>query len=138
QHVHRYGEKTALAPLDLVLLAAISERRVTAASHAVEELFVKEAARRKRLACGDLVDDGVHVDVAGEVDVDAAAADFRPGPGLLGLGVHDGVTLDLRDLGVLGPLAIEVALDAPAAADVFGAVDHVVVRPRLPVLLLLL
>src|SRR5690349_8535216 len=76
---------------------------------------------RERFAGGNLLDDGVRVDVAGKIEIKAAAAGFRPRLYLLPGRVEDGIAFDRGKLAVLEPLAIEVAFDAPAAADVGGA-----------------
>src|SRR5262245_37534910 len=120
-NVHRRGEQAAFAPFDLVPPLALAEDRVAATAERVIKLLEEIAARGQGFALGNLQNHAVHVNVAGEIEIQAAPFDLRPWPRLLILRVVDRVALDHRRFARLDPIAIEIALDAPAAADVRGA-----------------
>src|SRR5258708_3669155 len=124
QQVHGHREEAALAPLHFVLMRTVTESCGAAPGETVDELLVKLPGGEERLAIRDLHDGCIHVHVPGEIQVHAAPADLRPRLDFLRGGVQDGVALDHGDFARLGPVAVEIAFDASAAADVLGAVDH--------------
>src|SRR5579871_2040560 len=115
------GEEAAFSPFDLVALTSAAEGGVSAPGDHVGELLVEVLGGRKGFAGRNLLDHGVHVDVAGKIQVQAAAAGLRPRLHFLPGGVKNGVAFDHRQLAVLDPLPVEIAFDAAAAANVGGA-----------------
>src|SRR5438445_9591263 len=94
------------------------------------------STRYERLAGRDLDDDAVHVDVAREIEIETLAADLRPRQRFLITRVVDRIALDHRHFALADPVAIEVALEPSAAADVLRAVLRILgVGPGLRFLL---
>src|SRR5438067_11574608 len=88
--------------------------------------------RNQRFAWRDLDDGSIHVHVAREIEIETFPADLWPRQGFLIARVVDRVTLDHRDFALADPVAIEVALEPAAAADILGAVLRILsVRLRL-------
>src|SRR5262249_33653157 len=69
-------------------------------------------------AFGNFKNQAVHVNVAGKIEIQAAPFDLRPGTHFLILRVVDRIALDHWNFAFSDPVAIKVALDAAAAADV--------------------
>src|SRR5258708_229528 len=125
-YVKRAGEETTFAPLDLVLTRALSEECVAIAAQTDEHLLEEILSRRQRFAGRNFKDHSIHVHVAGEVQIHAAAFDFWPRLHLMRHHIKDHMLIVIpRDLCVFDPVAIKVALDSAAAADVRGTVNWV-------------
>src|SRR5438132_6614811 len=87
--IHRDREKAAFRPFHFVLPLALGERRVSPAGQYVNDLLVKVMPLDESLAFGNLPDRGIHMNIAGEVQIDAASPDLGPGLNLLSFRIED-------------------------------------------------
>src|SRR5713101_7334109 len=124
--VERTGEETPFAPLDFVLPWTFAKQGMAIATQTDENLLEEILARRESFARGNFEDHSVHVHVAGEIQIHAAAFDLGPRLDFLSGYIVNGIrVVNLRDLCVLGPVTIKVTLDASAATDIGGTVDGI-------------
>src|SRR6266536_1965593 len=130
-HVKWAGKETAFSPFNFVLARAFPEKGVAIAAQSDKDLLKKSLARRQRFTGRNFENHSVHVDIAGEVEIHAAAVDLRPGLNFVRDHIKDHMLIVIpRDLCVFDPVAIEVAFDAAAAADVCGTVDGILLLDR--------
>ena len=124
--VQRAREETAFSPFNFILARAFTENRVAIAAQTDEDLFEEILSRRQRFARRYFENHSVHVHVAGKVEIHAAAFDLGPGLYFVRHHIKDHMLIVIpRDLCVFDPVAIKVAFDAPAAADVRRAVNRI-------------
>src|SRR5437667_10106380 len=72
------GKETAFSPFNFVLSRTFTEKRVAIAAQTDENLLEKILARRQGLARRYFENHSVHVDIAGKVEIHAAAFNLRP------------------------------------------------------------
>src|SRR5439155_15213580 len=78
-NIERAGKETPFAPFNLVLARAFTEKRVAIPTQADENLLEEILSRRQRFAWRNFENHSIHVHVAGEIQIHAAAFDLRPG-----------------------------------------------------------
>src|SRR5205814_3954071 len=104
-HIQRAGKETSFAPFDFVFAWAFTKKRVAIAAQTNEDLLEEILARRQRLAGGNFEDHAVHVYVAGEIQIHAAAFDLGPRADFLCDNIVNGIwVVNLRNFRVLGPV----------------------------------
>src|SRR5207237_4085140 len=124
--VQRAREETAFSPFNFVLSRTFTEKRVAIAVQTDENLLEKILSRRQGLARRYFKNHSVHVDIAGKVQIHAAAFDLGPGLDFVRHHIKDHMLIVIPgNLCVFDPVAIKVAFDAPAATDVRGAVNWI-------------
>src|SRR5262249_1341731 len=119
--VYPGGGQTALGPFDFFFFFSLAQDRGAAPPARIIKLFEGISGRGQSFSFTNLPAHAVHANVAGEIEIQAATFDIRPGPDFLILRVVDRIALDHRDFALPDPVAIKIAFDAPAAADVRGA-----------------
>src|SRR5438105_13974490 len=125
-NVKRTGKETAFAPFNFVLARTFAKKRVAISAQTDENLLEKSLPRRQRFARRYFENHSIHVHVAGEVEIHAPAFNLRPGLDFMSDHIKDHMLIVIpRNLCVFDPVAIKVAFDAPAAADVRGAVNWI-------------
>src|SRR5438034_530914 len=75
---HGTTSAVRMSLMNFVLARAFAKKRVAVATQSDEDLLEEILARRQRLARWNLENHSIHVHVAGEIKIHAAAFDLRP------------------------------------------------------------
>src|SRR5438270_285338 len=111
------GSRTVLPPMSKYMLALPSPRSSHSTTSA-ERISFRKFVLSQRFAGRNHLDDAIHMNVAGKIEIEATAADFGPRLHLLFRRVQKRITLHHGHFAVLDPLAVKVPLDTAPAPDV--------------------